>query len=477
MSLLVAWLWQGTLLALGARIALRACRRLDAATRHALWWGVLAVVLALPWLTSVGGSPAPVADATALASLPSPAPVVLPSPPDWLLAIALGGWLGTVVVGAIRVARSLSFTRRVKRESCALDADRQRRLPLWSATSASRRAVLVVSPLVRTACAIGLGRAAIVLPPSLLESMDDDALDQIVMHEHAHLERYDDLWRLVETVVDGVAGLHPGVRIALAQIDLEREAACDDRVVLRTGAADRYAACLADAAACAHGPRAPRLLATAVAGRTALVTRVARLLDAGRRRRARLTPAATLAGLVVLGTVAGASARLEPLVAFDTARALHALVLPVTASFAPGLTGRPTAGPAMAGSGVLRTPVLRPGRPSDITRSAGVPLAQAAAEPTATSSKADGGPVPASPVLSSRTLTAVTLAPPAAVGTRPPGARAEPQSPWAAAADGGAAIGGAARRGGAAVGAGAKKAGTSIAGFFARTGRAIGSSF
>ena len=45
---------------------------------------------------------------------------------------------------------------------------------------------------------MGLGRNAIVLPSSLADVLDDETLDQIVMHEHAHLERRDDLWRLVQ---------------------------------------------------------------------------------------------------------------------------------------------------------------------------------------------------------------------------------------------------------------------------------------
>jgi beta-lactamase regulating signal transducer with metallopeptidase domain len=484
MTALLAWAWQGTLVALVALVALRACRALDAATRHALWWGVLGSILALPWLPSAASlvQPAPPVPALALsAAALSPAPVRLPALPDWLVAVAVGAWLGTLLLGLLRVGRSLAFMTHLRRDATPLDPAREQRLGLWSTTPGRRRIALLVSPRVRTACALGLRRAAIVVPPSLLTA-DDETLDQVVMHERAHLERYDDVWRLAEALVDAVAGLHPGIRIALAQIDLEREAACDDRVVLRTGAAARYAASLAAAAACAvPSPHTgePRLLPTAVAGRSALVLRVARLLDGTRRRRARLTPAVTLVGLVLLSGVAGAVSRLAPIVAFDATRAADAPA-PVVTVTSTAFRHGPEAERTPPSPASKRRPfgaprAARPPRPPD----SDAPSTGAAAPSANEQDTAAAPPVQTAVTLPSRALTVPTEPPPAAVdGTRPSleqGATSD--TPWAAAADGGAAIGGAARRGGVATGTAARKAGTSIAGFFARAGRAVGSRF
>ena len=48
MTLIVTWLWQGLAIAWITAAAVRAMPRLNAATRHAIWWLALAAVLAIP---------------------------------------------------------------------------------------------------------------------------------------------------------------------------------------------------------------------------------------------------------------------------------------------------------------------------------------------------------------------------------------------------------------------------------------------
>jgi hypothetical protein len=48
MTLIVTWLWQGLAIAWITAAAVRVMPRLNAATRHAVWWLALAAVLALP---------------------------------------------------------------------------------------------------------------------------------------------------------------------------------------------------------------------------------------------------------------------------------------------------------------------------------------------------------------------------------------------------------------------------------------------
>ena len=46
MTLIVTWLWQGLAIAWITAAAVRAMPRLNAATRHAVWWLALTAVLA-----------------------------------------------------------------------------------------------------------------------------------------------------------------------------------------------------------------------------------------------------------------------------------------------------------------------------------------------------------------------------------------------------------------------------------------------
>ena len=81
----------------------------------------------------------------------------------------------------------------------------------------------------------------------LADLLSDDQLDEIVMHEQAHLERRDDWLKLLQAIVNSVAG-SSALRFIMRQTDADCEAACDDRVVARTGDARRYAWTLAAAA-------------------------------------------------------------------------------------------------------------------------------------------------------------------------------------------------------------------------------------
>lgn len=89
----------------------------------------------------------------------------------------------------------------------------------------------------------------ILVSRAVADALSDESLDEIAMHEQAHLDRYDDWSLLVLAVVGSLAGLHPAVRFLARRLDVDREAACDDRVMSRTGATRRYASSLLTAAA------------------------------------------------------------------------------------------------------------------------------------------------------------------------------------------------------------------------------------
>ena len=241
MTILVTWLWQGIVLAAVTTASLRWATRLNAATRHVIYWVALTAVLLLPavsWLTTMA-PPAPAilgfAVGPAAALDRAVAPVQIPLP-DWTLAIVVGAWMGMLVVGLMRLSVALGALQRLQATSRPLSEQRQRQLPMWSlARGFGRRAELRVSADLRGACAIGLGQPVIVVADTLVDALTDDELDQVVMHEHGHLMRYDDWSSLLQALISSIAGLHPAARWLGTQIDLEREAACDDYVVARTG--------------------------------------------------------------------------------------------------------------------------------------------------------------------------------------------------------------------------------------------------
>lgn len=328
MAWLLSWLWQGMAIALVVAALLCVARRLNAATRYAIWWAALVAVVALPatWtLARLAAGAPPSADVSRAAAAEASAalPVVLPLVPDWMLAIAIGAWLGLIIVRLTNVVRAGVRLRRLKRACVPLPGERERRLGRWLAVRAQGRpATIGVSDELTMPAALGLGRPIIALPRPLVARLPDTDLDRIVLHELAHARRYDDWARLAQSIVDAIAGVHPAVWWIGRMLDLEREAACDDFVIAHTGESTQYATCLTRTAALTLTARASRpaveqMLAPG-ATRTGreLARRVHRLLDQRRGRRpwpvaaslgasavtavAALAIVARLSGLVVL---------------------------------------------------------------------------------------------------------------------------------------------------------------------------------
>ena len=334
MTLIVAWLWQGLAIAWFTAAAARVMPRLNAATRHAVWWLALAAVLALPVAhrlaaITTGAPPAP--DLTALDAAGA---LMLPAIPDGVAACAAALWAMTVAVGLLRIARSCRALGRLKRTSSPFDRSREARLPLWVAArdGGHRAAELRTSNGMTGACALGLGRPAILVSRAVADALSDESLDEIVMHEQAHLDRYDDWSQLLLAVVGSFVGLHPAVRFLLRRLDLDREAACDDRVVSRTGATRRYASSLLTVAA-ASNPEAGGVefaagVPTATTTASALRVRVGRLLDPSRDRGVRLARTTSLVSVAALTLAVVMSTQVDPIVIFLETAAVNAPAAP-----------------------------------------------------------------------------------------------------------------------------------------------------
>jgi beta-lactamase regulating signal transducer with metallopeptidase domain len=319
MTLIVTWLWQGLAIACITVLALKATPRLNAATRHVIWWLALAAVLAIPIVHF-----APHADTLSMPEVMKSASggtvmLVLPALPGTVTTGLIAFWALTLVFGLIRIARSCREVGRLKRTSVLFDVAREARLTMWvSARDSSRRRMgLRMSESRAGACALGLGGPPIILVSgSLVEALSDDELDEIVMHEQAHLERRDDWLRLLQAIASSIAGLHPAMRFILRQIDADCEAACDDRVVARTGDARRYAWTLAAAASAAVERNELGLTPAATGTAAALRRRVNRLLDPRRDRGPRLAWGASLTSAAVLAIAVAAAPQLTPIIAF-----------------------------------------------------------------------------------------------------------------------------------------------------------------
>lgn len=325
MTAILQWLWQGSAIALAVWAVLRFAPRINAATRYAIWAVTLITVLMLPIMASLAAASVRNGTAT-LAGNPVPVVgplVAVPALPDWLVACAIGVWLGSVLLGFARLARGIVAVHQLKRCARPLAPAVERSLTLrrqWSG-SGRRHPELRTSSSVSGACALGLlGPPVIVLSDRLIATLAPDDLDLIVLHEQVHLARYDDWVTLLQSGVHVLMGWHPGIRVIEAGLDAEREAACDERVATRIGNAARYATCLADAADIIATRRLPAVQAMAphAGGTGLLLARVQRLLDTRVRRRAALQRLTLGSGIVALATASVVAVSMGPIVGAQT---------------------------------------------------------------------------------------------------------------------------------------------------------------
>ena len=151
---------------------------------------------------------------------------------------------------------------------------------------------------IASAAVLGLGPAIIAVSPATCARLTDEELDQVILHEWAHVQRRDDFSRLAQMACTVVAGLHPAVWWIGRRLEIERETACDDFAVNITGAARSLARCLTKLAE-SREARRPAVLVPGVLASSQLATRVQRLLDPSRNR-------STARARGVLGPIAAA---------------------------------------------------------------------------------------------------------------------------------------------------------------------------
>jgi C-terminal processing protease CtpA/Prc len=180
---------------------------------------------------------------------------------------------------------------------------------------------LRVCDRIATPVLIGIVRPAILLPPALLGGLSAEQLEMILLHELAHVRRWDNLVNLLQRVVEALLFFQPAVWLVSRWVREEREHCCDAIVLRRAADPLTYADTLLEVVRMTgRAPFAGHVLATAsTAARSHLPSRLRRIL--GREdpmqvsRTLALTVAAAIVAAVVgvcaLGTT-GARAQPEP---------------------------------------------------------------------------------------------------------------------------------------------------------------------
>jgi hypothetical protein len=265
---------EGFLIALFAWALLRVLRRQNSGTRFAVWFLALLAVAALPVVGGIGEGRGLIAagissEMTAANSWGGLRPAIT-IPGDWALSVFLAWALGACVA-MLRLMAGLWRLRRLRR-SCtpiaaadldpavrktvdAIGASRPVASGLFTSglfgsglfgsfLFASGSITIATSEYARVPAAIGFWKRTIVLPAWALRELPPQDLNVILLHEFAHLRRWDDWTNLIQKIVRALFFFHPAVWWIEKRISVEREMACDDAVLAETANPHGYATCL-----------------------------------------------------------------------------------------------------------------------------------------------------------------------------------------------------------------------------------------
>jgi beta-lactamase regulating signal transducer with metallopeptidase domain len=286
---------EGSLLAFLIGLALRLIPRKNSGTRFIVWFSTLLAVTLLPFL----GSPSRGAAAGSSAAGLSSGLGLFTLPASWAGYVFLA-WAVIAMAGLARVAVGLWQVLRLRRNCTPVDTKSlgPEAQEIVARFQQFRSVQVCISTTVDVPTAVGFLNPAILLPSWLVAEVSPIELKHILLHELAHLRRYDDWTNLVQKIVKAVMFFHPLVWWIEGRLSLEREVACDDAVLVQTDSPRTYAQCLARVAEKSFLRRQIALAQAAVSRLHQLSSRVAQILDIDRPKTTRLwKPAIPLVAL------------------------------------------------------------------------------------------------------------------------------------------------------------------------------------
>ena len=308
---LLTWFLQGGVIAAGAAAVLRCAPRLNAATRHLIWSAALMAVAWLGWTSSPFSQAA-----TIISPAQAAEPIYIPSAPGAFVSTVMGVWAAIAFMHLLRVLASVRGMNAARGGCRPFPASVEARLPLWlEAKERGRRSQLMMCDTVPGATVLGLQRPCIAIPEVLVDALTPGELDQVILHEHAHVQRRDDWSRLAQTLLMSILWMNPAAVFASRSLNREREMACDEWVVARTGLPKAYARCLARAAEASARFRHRSLLSQTLVGtRHELLERVDRVLAMRHKGRRRISGVATAAACCAMAVT---SSQVQTMPAFS----------------------------------------------------------------------------------------------------------------------------------------------------------------
>ena len=258
-------------------------------------------------------------------------------------------WLAGVILSLLPLATAMARVRVLESRAKTLDTSR------WTSLIERTPAIAHLAGRVRvmesenTTMPMTWGIISpTLMVPSSSERWPEWKCRNILLHELAHVERRDCLTQFLAQLACAVYWFNPLAWVAAHRMRVERELACDDRVISAGSRASDYAANLLDVARSLRAPSYTSQSAIAMARPTQLSGRLLAVLDTNRNRRSvtrRVAVGVSFSALAVALPLASLTPRAE---AATLAEAPSTKPAPELASSPEVSTQSSTAMPAFA---------------------------------------------------------------------------------------------------------------------------------
>ena len=269
---LLHFVWQGTLVAIGAKLALFSLRRHSSNARYVVLVFSFSALAACPLLTfsilrtdptpskvgvtSERSGDSPTTSSAALFARDSERlrvsdDSVLPSK-TWSAVwiprsahVTSAVWLVGVALLSLRLVAGLLRVEHLRRRACGVPDQIERLAARLCRDLNLRRPVRILcSTRCRVPTTIGALRPVILLPLEVLTGLSSAQLELILVHELSHVRRFDYLVNLFQVILETLFFYHPAVWWMSRRLRAEREFCCDDFAIVNYGDRVEYARAL-----------------------------------------------------------------------------------------------------------------------------------------------------------------------------------------------------------------------------------------
>lgn len=142
-------------------------------------------------------------------------------------------WLLGIVIYGLKALFSYYSCQQLKTKNLTDTPDKWRTIftKLAAQIGITKHIELRISLTAITPCVMGYVKPVVLLPFQLLLSMNQQQIEAILLHELAHVQRQDYLFGIIQLLVKSLFFFNPFLHWLSAQMDREREHACDDLAV------------------------------------------------------------------------------------------------------------------------------------------------------------------------------------------------------------------------------------------------------